>query len=181
MCDQIVSMAPGHVGYTLFTVVLLVCVHISRVNLWILSLSQCSFIFRWLAGWQLFNAKWKSNANKLLSGFCVIVNHNGANAIVAGVWSVTSFSAGAGVYKSIKQSIRINKIGINWATKSIRRSCVFMPNANIVQMRAPLKWWFSGFCVVNKRIHLQYQSSACSPLYRAGWYRCLCSVSISSD
>lgn len=97
---------------------------------------------------QLFNAKWKSNANKLLSGFCVIVNHNGANSVVAGVvvfiecgCDIISPFVGSYVYKSIKQSIWINKIGINLAIKSMRHGA----NA-----RVPLTWWFGGVVLSTK-------------------------------
>lgn len=120
-------------------------VHIA-VNLWILRLSH-SHSFSSLAR-QLFNAKWKSNANKLLSGFCVIVNHNGANSVVAGVvvfiergCDIISPFVGSYVYKSIKQSIWINKIGINLAIKSMRHGA----NA-----RVPLTWWFGGVVLSTK-------------------------------
>lgn len=150
LCETtFVSMAPPppgqHTIFTIFTVVLCTL----YTSQWIYEYyGSHTRIHSARLARQLFNAKWKSNANKLLSGFCVIVNHNGANSVVAGVvvfiergCDIISSFVGSYVYKSIKQSIWINKIGINLAIKSMRHGA----NA-----RVPLTWWFGGVVLSTK-------------------------------
>lgn len=94
------------------------------VNLWIFI--GDSHRHSCLLGWQLFNAKWKSNANKILSGFCVIVNHNGAYRIVRVLmWHRIStgsctnrlnnrFELTKSEHKSIRHCFHAIKMDVQW-------------------------------------------------------------------
>lgn len=120
--DHIVSMAPCLL-YIQCSLLFRVYILVKFMNIVTLSHSHS-------VGWQLFNAKWKSNAKKILSGFYVIVNHNGAYC-------------GAGVDVSISSCT--NRLNNQFElTKSVRNPCLALAFMPIVQICA-IKMMFSGF------------------------------------